>query len=86
MRKLRTIIFVTPSLLSKHYCTKETFKHTCLFQSYPMHNRDVAKLRRERLKHNSFFVSKTKTLHLHHAFIVHLFSVPAQLRHEMAKF
>ena len=38
------------------------------------------------VKKNIGLMSKTSTLHVHHAFFVHFFAFSAQLRREMTKF
>ena len=41
---------------------------------------------KENIKKAIGLMSKTTTLHVHQAFFVHFFAVPAQLRREMTKF
>ena len=40
----------------------------------------------ENVKNTIGLMSKTTTLHVHHAFFVHFFAIPVQLRREMANF
>ena len=52
-------------------------------------NRDLTKPRRQRQRDRQKTIdlmSKTTTLHVHHAFFVHSFAFTAQLRREMTKF
>ena len=52
-------------------------------------NRDLTQLRQRRQRERQKTIglmSKTTTLHVHHAFFVHFFAIPVQLRREMTNF
>ena len=75
MAEVKDNYFRYSELTEQALLSERNFSTYVSVSGLSMHNRDLSKLRRRRqqegLKLNSFFVSKTTTLHLHHAFIVH---------------